>query len=186
MSSFRASCSAVFVCSAILCWNHQNATYTFSNFTRCTPNSLYFRPTVHLIPQNNKFFKIEEKSYENGFICSYCKRKDFIESHNLRLTSRCREQRTRIQLKNYCHSIPSESVCQCVPSAKPIQFINDWTQALVRSGKDKNNVNRYLRIHQSGSVILYLLMGLFGFIVLLGGMISMIFYSIKSNSRLVK
>ena len=180
MSSFRSSCSAVFVCSAILCWNHQNITYSFSNFTRCTPNSLYFRPTAHLILQNNK---IDEKSYENGFICSYCKRKDFID---LRSTSRCREQRTRIELKNYCHYIPSKSVCQCIPSEKSIQFINDWTQALVPSGKDEKNVNRYLRIHQSGSLILYLLMGLLGFIVLIGGLISMIFYSIKSKSRLVK
>lgn len=180
MSNFRSSCSAVFVCSAILCWNPQNLTYSFSNFTRCTPNFFYFRLNVHLIPQN----EIEQKSYANGLICSNCQRKDFLDSHHLRSTFRCHNQRIRIQLKNYCHYFPSKSTCQCHPSNTTIQFPNDWIHALVPSGKGDKNVHRFVEISQSGSLILYLLMGLLAFVVVLGGLISMI--SMKWKSRLVK
>ena len=180
MFNFQSPCSAFLICSAILCWNQHDFTYSFTNFTRCTPESLYSRSDFHLIFRRNQTLPIDEKTYQKGFICSSCQQGDFRElrfsSHSI---SQCHEQRTRIQLKNYCHYFGLKSPCQCVPSEEPIEIPTNWVHALAPAGKSAINANRYLHINKFASLSLYLFIGLILFLILSGGLISMIFYSIK-------
>ena len=186
MFNFHSPCAALFICSAILCWNKHNFTYSFTNFTRCTLESLDSRANLHLIFHLNKRLQINEKAYQKGFICSSCQQRNFREFHSPPSIFQCHEQRTRIQLNNYCRYFHSKSPCQCISSKEQIEFPTDWTHALIPPGKSAVNANRYLQTNQSASVSLFFFLGLIVVLILFGGMISMIFYSIKLKTATTK
>lgn len=183
MSNIHSPCSSLFICSAILCWNNKNFTYSFTNFTRCTSTSLHSGFDLHLIFHYENNLQIDENIYQKGFVCSSCERRDFhpLNSHSI---SKCHAQRTRVQLKDYCHSyFRLKSSCQCLLSEQQIEFPTDWIHAFVSPGKSEINADRYLQINQSASLSIYLFLGLIIFLILSGGIISMIFYSIKMKTR---
>jgi len=179
----ESSCSSIFVCTAILCWDYYNLTYSFFNITKCTPTPIYFRKNLHLIFLNNNYSKIQEKYSINGFICSDCTRKNFFE-YNF---NTCLKQITKIKLINYCHYLfqykEKKNSCQCFPSDQPIQPIHNWIKALVKPGKSHTNINRVNNINKSASSSVYILIVFILLIVLWGGIIGMIFYCIKFKSR---
>ncbi len=89
----QSSCSGLFICTAILCWNN-NHHHSFFNITNCTPKS------IHLFRNNNN----------SSIICSNCTRGNFIPYH-------CDKQIIKIQFENSCPS--SFQYCQCFPSNQP-------------------------------------------------------------------
>lgn len=172
-----SSCSNLFVCTAILCLDYYYFKYSFFNLTKCTPKSIYFKSNLYLIVQNNSSLK----NLNNGFICSDCTRQNFIEYH-LNTSSHCHQQQTRIQLKNFCSYRTTKSLCQCFPSNQSIEPITDWIKALIKPGKSLINTNRVNNINKSASSSVYILVGLILLLVLLGGIIGIIFYWIKSKT----
>jgi len=169
------SCSGLFVCTAILCWDYYHLKYSFFNITKCTPKSIDFKTNLHLIAQNKNYSKIQSNK---GFICSNCTRENFIEN----TSNQCYKQTTRIKLKNFCFHRQMESVCQCFPSNQSIEPITNWMKALVKPGKDLINTNRVNNINRSASSSVYILVGLILLLVLIGGIIGLIFYWIKFQS----
>lgn len=186
MLYLQSKCSGLYVCSAILCLDLKLVTYLFLNITKCTPtSSLRFKSNVQLIVENSNNASIEKKYLTNGFVCSDCSRTNFISSKKNR-AYRCSKQATMIELRNFCRYSyqykGKESHCQCLPSVKPIQTIKDWIKSFVKNGKSHVNSNRVNNINKSSVKFIYFLTGFILLIVLVGGIISMTFYSIKSKS----
>jgi hypothetical protein len=148
----QSSCSGLFVCTAILCWDYHHLKYTFFNIKNCTS-------------------KIEEKYLINDFICSNCTRENFFE-YNFR----CYKQITRIKLINYCQYKHNENICQCFPSDQPI------LKSLVKPGKSYRNTNRVNNINKSALSFVYILISFILLLIIFGGIIGVIFYWIKFKS----
>ena len=178
----QKSCTELFVCTAILCWNSQNLKYTFFNITNCTPKSLYIQPYMSLISLNNNYSKINKKFSINGFICSNCTRQNFHKLNNS-LLNQCYNQITRLKLINYCHyqfknnQENENNTCQCQPSIK------DWIKASGKSSKSSRNIIRINNINNSSLSFIYILIGFIFLLVIFGGIIGIIFYSIKFQSN---
>ncbi|CAF1071920.1 unnamed protein product [Rotaria sp. Silwood1] len=179
----QLSCSDIFVCTAILCLNSNFLQYSFFNITKCTPSSLNLNSNLHLIPQyNNNHSYIKQKYFPNGFICSYCTQKNFIK-YNSNKFYKCSKQLTKIELRYYCQYSflyrKKENTCQCLSTNKTIQPINNWVKAIIKLGKSHMNPIRVNNINQSSSTFVYYLIGFIILLILLGGIISIIFYCIK-------
>jgi len=177
----QSSCSGLFICTAILCWDYHYLKYTFFNITNCTPKPIYFKTNIRFIFRNNNYSKIEEKYLINGFICSNCTRENILE-YNLNKVDQCYKQITRIKLINYCQYKQNENICQCFPSDQPIESIKDWIKALVKPGKSHKNTIRVNNINKSSLSSVYILVSCILLLVLFGGMIGVIFYCIKFKS----
>jgi hypothetical protein len=184
MQYSQSSCSELFICTAILCWNYQNLKYSFFNITKCTPKLIDFKINIHLISLNNHYhyLKNQEKYFINGFICSNCTRKNFFE-YNLNTLNQCYQQITKIKFINYCQYLFSdkqnENFCQCFPSNQSIQTIQNWIKILIKPGKSHRNIIRVNHINKSSSSFVYILIGFILLLVVFGGIIGMIFYWIK-------
>jgi len=155
----QSSCSRLFICTAILCWDYHHLKYNFFNITNCTS-------------------KIEEKYLINDFICLNCTGENFFK-YNFNRLDRCYKQITRIKLINYCQYKYNQNICQCFPSDQPIK---DWIKSLIKPGKSYRNTNRVNNINRSASSSVYILVGLILLLVLIGGIIGLIFYWIKFQS----
>ena len=179
------SCSGLFICTAVLCLNSKFLKYSFFNITKCTPSSLNLQTNLQLIPSNNNYSQTEQKYLTNGFICSHCTRKNFIE-YNLNTVHRCYEQTTKIKLRYYCpnsfYYTNEKNICQCSLSNQLIQPIKSSIRILSKYDKNYINTNRIMNINKSASKFVYFLVGSVTLLVLLGGIIGMIVYFIKLKS----
>lgn len=175
----QSSCSYVFLCTAILCWNN-NKQNTFFNLTDCSPKTIYFRSNIQLIPLKS-YFKIEKY----GFTCSNCTKKNSLRKISNRLTH-CDQQSTKIKLINTCRSLfqsqfNREISCQCFPSNNSL---HNWIKSLTKPEKSFQNVNRSIRINESASLAVFILISLVILLMIIGGFISVIiFYFIKFQSN---
>ena len=190
MYNFHSPCSSVFVCAVTLCWNLKTWEYAFVNRTECTPSPLPLRPNMQLIPPNARGRWIKDTDLINGFICSSCGRANFFELDLNETAKRCHAEPTMIQLNNYCQSSSkprkASGNCQCLPANQSIEPIRDWKMAQVKPGKGDTNSLRVNRINRSASASVYLLVAFVFASMLLGGLVSAIFYVAKLRPRSLK
>ena len=186
MNSFSSPCTSVFVCAVILCWDLQTWKYAFVNLTQCTPSALVVRSNVQLISLNHRGRSIKDADLVNGFICSSCTRANFVELDRNDTGKRCHAESTLIQLAEYCQYSSqlrnTSRNCQCSPADQPIQRITDWKMAVGTPGKGDRNSLRVNRINQSAAASVYLLIAFVFALMLLGGLVSAIVYTVKLRS----
>lgn len=172
-----SSCSNLFLCTAVFCWNNQKILF---NITECSPESIYFQSNLYLLSSNN-YSNIKK----NDFICSNCTRNLFSQ-FNSKQINQCDKKTIKVKLINICQyllesrqNIPIH--CQCFPSN---QSVHHWIKALEKPSKRSENINRINRINQSPFLSIFILISSIFFILILGGIISIIiFYSIKYKSN---
>ena len=175
-------CTDVFVCTAMLCWNHPLWEHAFYNLTDCTPRSLSLISTARLQPSS--VMRVEH--FSNGFVCSHCRWRDFIQ-FSADTFNQCEKQRTRIELNHFCRysSGQTRGDCRCVSSSQPIEPIRRWRKVDAPSGKARLNTDRVLWINRSAWLSASLLIGSVGFLILSGGLIALFVYLVKLKSNTV-
>ncbi|CAF0825850.1 unnamed protein product [Rotaria sordida] len=159
MSFSQLSCSDSIICTAILCLESIVLKYSFFNITKCIPSSLNLDSNLYLIPQYNNYSNIEEKYFTNGFICSYCTRKNFLQYNSNRF-DKCSKYITKIELRNFCQYSflyrTKENICQCLLTNQTIQPINKWIKTFVKLGKSHMNPIRVNNINKSSGNFLHM------------------------------
>ena len=185
------SCSSnLFACSAILCWDYLNFSYSFSNVTDCSPKSLDFLSDKRLVPIQQNVSLNESKSFANGFLCSRCTRSHFVKVSPVR-QSRCKYFPTRIQLESFCSHFYRDrdrdrnetDQCQCSPSARRIDRVHEWNRLAIESGKSNLNPRKSQEINGSSLSSTYVLFGLLLFIVIFGGFVGLVSFHVQSKRR---
>lgn len=180
MQLFSSCSSNLFVCTAFLCWDYLNLSYSFSNVSDCSPNPIEFFEEKIFLPSNNL------KSSSTGFVCSNCSQNHLIKAS--RTTSiRCENSSIRIQFESFCWNFypirNDDDRCRCLPSKTPIERLHIWNQVEMKSGKSNLNPRKSQEINQSSSSVVFFLFGLLLFIVLFGGFIGLVSFYIQTKRR---
>lgn len=178
-------CHGLFACTAILCFNYENLSFFFYNFTDCSPKPIAISSETYLLPVNRNLSLITSKSFSHGFVCSDCRRTDLIRSSMI-ILDRCKKSPTQVRLNAFCPDTlrprNEENNCRCFPSNNSIERLHQWYQFPIEMGKGNLNPKKAQTINRSASS-LYFFFGVILFTILFGGMVGVLSHFLQSKRR---
>ncbi|CAF0759657.1 unnamed protein product [Didymodactylos carnosus] len=183
------SCSAIYVCFALVCWDQH--TILFTNLSHCTPTSIPITKISQILSVKH-FDHVPSKGTKDnpkevGYSCLYCTQMDFIDNKTLSITF-CNIQHTKVELRNFCisqHDSLTKAKDQCYCSEKVnVQPIRAWSHSVeIPLGKSMKNSALVTHINKDSFGTSFIIGAMIIGLIITGGLISMLYYVVVIRAQ---